>query len=80
VTKADPVWESRRHNSDVAAQATAGESVHAASPPKSSGRNGCNGHCPGHDTSEEAEMHTQRTRRRIAQEQRLTHYDELEAR
>ena len=25
-------------------------------------------------------MHTQRTRRRIAQEQRLTHYDELEAR
>ena len=26
VTKADPVWESRRHNSDVAAQATAGES------------------------------------------------------
>ena len=40
VTKADPVWESRRHNSDVAAQATAGESVHAASPLKSSGRNG----------------------------------------
>ncbi len=34
VTKADPVWESRRHNSDVAAQATAGESVHAASPLK----------------------------------------------
>src|SRR5919106_5615664 len=32
VTKADPVWESRRHNSDVAAQATARESVHAASP------------------------------------------------
>jgi hypothetical protein len=32
VTKADPVWESRRHNSDVAAQATASESVHAASP------------------------------------------------
>jgi hypothetical protein len=32
VTKADPVWESRRHNSDVAAQATAGEAVHAASP------------------------------------------------
>jgi hypothetical protein len=25
VTKADPVWESRRHNSDVAAQATARE-------------------------------------------------------
>jgi hypothetical protein len=40
VTKADPVWESRRHNSDLAAQATAGESVHAASPRKSSGRNG----------------------------------------
>ena len=33
VTNADPVWESRRHNSDVAAQATAGESVHAASAP-----------------------------------------------
>jgi len=30
VTKADPVWESRRHNSNVAAQATARESVHAA--------------------------------------------------
>jgi hypothetical protein len=44
VTKADPVWESRRHNSDVAAQATAGESVHAASPPKSSGRNGYDEH------------------------------------
>jgi len=41
---------------------------------------GYNGHCPGHDTSDEAEMHIQRTRRRIAQEQRLTHYDELEAR
>src|SRR6266498_2997315 len=39
VTKADPVWESRRHDSDVAAQATARESVHAASPLKSSGRN-----------------------------------------
>ena len=35
---------------------------------------------PGARHSEEAEMHTQRTRRRIAQEQRLTHYDELEAR
>src|SRR5580765_273003 len=51
VTKADPVWESRRHNSDVAAQATAGESVHAASPQKSSGRNGyneqhCHCNCP----------------------------------
>jgi hypothetical protein len=32
VTKADPVWESRRHNSDVAAQATARESFHATSP------------------------------------------------
>jgi predicted enzyme related to lactoylglutathione lyase len=32
VTKADPVWESRRHNSDIAAQATAGESLHSASP------------------------------------------------
>src|SRR5438874_4970126 len=32
VTKADPVWESRRHNSDVVAKATARESVHAASP------------------------------------------------
>src|SRR6266550_127419 len=39
VAKSDPVWESRRHNSDVAAQATARESVHAASPLKSSGRN-----------------------------------------
>jgi hypothetical protein len=36
VTKADPVWESRRHNADAAAQATARESVHAASPLKSS--------------------------------------------
>jgi hypothetical protein len=34
VTKANPVWESRRHNSDVAAQATARESVHAAPPLK----------------------------------------------
>jgi hypothetical protein len=32
VTKADPVWGSRRHNSDVAAEATTGESLHAASP------------------------------------------------
>jgi hypothetical protein len=31
VTDADPVWESRRHNSDVATQATAGESVHSYS-------------------------------------------------
>ena len=29
VTKADPVWASRRHDSDVAAQATAGDSIHA---------------------------------------------------
>ena len=32
VANADPVRESRRHNSDVAAQATAGEAVNAASP------------------------------------------------
>src|SRR6478752_7354404 len=32
VTEADPVWASRRHKSDVAAKATARESVHAASP------------------------------------------------
>jgi hypothetical protein len=32
VTKADPVWASRRHNPDVAAQATARESIHASSP------------------------------------------------
>jgi hypothetical protein len=37
MTKADPVWESRRLNSDVAAQATASESIHAAPPLKSSG-------------------------------------------
>src|SRR5436309_7170956 len=37
VTKADPVWPSRRHNPDIAAQATAHESVHAASPLRSSG-------------------------------------------
>src|SRR5882724_9745856 len=42
VTKADPVRTSRRHNSHVAAQATAGESVHAASPLRSRGRNGYN--------------------------------------
>src|SRR3546814_17242833 len=36
VTKADPVWKSRRHNPDVAAQAAAGESIHATSPPASS--------------------------------------------
>jgi hypothetical protein len=29
VTKADPVWQSRRHNSDVPAQATAGEAIGA---------------------------------------------------
>ena len=39
MTKADPVWGSRRHDSDIAAQATARESVHAASPLKSNGRN-----------------------------------------
>src|SRR5215831_9963048 len=39
VTKADPVGESRRHNSDVAAQATARESVRDESPLKPSGRN-----------------------------------------
>jgi hypothetical protein len=32
VTKADPKWASRRHKSDVAAQATARELVHAKSP------------------------------------------------
>jgi hypothetical protein len=37
VAKADTVWRAQRHNSDVAAQATGGESVHAAFPPKSSG-------------------------------------------
>jgi hypothetical protein len=42
VTKADPVWRPRRHNSDVAARAAAGESVHATAPVKSSGRNVCN--------------------------------------
>jgi len=45
VTNADPVWESRSHNSDVAAQATAGESVHAASPPMSGGRDGRDDRC-----------------------------------
>jgi hypothetical protein len=35
VTKANPVWTPRRHNSDIAAQATAGELVHAAPPLKS---------------------------------------------
>ena len=33
MTNADPVWLSRCRNSNVAAQATAGESVHAVSPP-----------------------------------------------
>ena len=46
VTKSDPVWESRRRDSDVAAQATAGEAVHAASPLRSSDQNGYNArHC-----------------------------------
>ena len=35
VTQADPVWASRRHYSDVAAQATASESVHAVWPVRS---------------------------------------------
>ena len=39
VTEADPIWESQRHNSDVAAKTTTRESVHAASPLRSSGRN-----------------------------------------
>lgn len=39
VTKADPVWQPRRRNSYVAAQAAAGESVHAAPPQRSSDRN-----------------------------------------
>jgi len=34
VAKADPVWASRRHDPDVAAQAATRESVHAASPLK----------------------------------------------
>jgi hypothetical protein len=38
VADADPVWASRRHNSNVATQATAGESVHAAPPLKQAGR------------------------------------------
>jgi hypothetical protein len=29
VTEADPVWASRRHDSDIAAQAAAGEALHA---------------------------------------------------
>jgi len=32
VAKADPIWESRRHDADAAAQATTRESIHAASP------------------------------------------------
>jgi hypothetical protein len=32
MTKADPVWASRRHDPDIAAQATARETVHAAPP------------------------------------------------
>jgi len=34
VTQADPVGAPRRHDADVAAQAAAGKSVHAASPLK----------------------------------------------
>tara|TARA_R100001244_G_scaffold64627_3_gene53463 strand:- start:7109 stop:7627 length:519 start_codon:yes stop_codon:yes gene_type:complete len=37
MTKTNPVWSSRRLNADVAAKATARESVHAASPLKSRG-------------------------------------------
>lgn len=33
VTKADPVWGAGRHKADLAAQATAGQSVHAMFPP-----------------------------------------------
>jgi len=32
VTNADPVWDTRRHNSDVAALTTAGKTAHVASP------------------------------------------------
>ncbi len=47
VAKPDPVWASQRHNPDVAAQATAGKSVNAASPPKSGGHTVKNGQsCP----------------------------------
>src|SRR5258706_11815268 len=48
VTNADPVRKSRRHNPDIAAHTTAREPVHAASPLKSSSRNGYNerhSHC-----------------------------------
>ena len=44
VTKADPVWESRRHNWDVAAQATARESINVEPPRISHGfQNPCDG-------------------------------------
>jgi hypothetical protein len=34
VTKTHPVWEARRHNSDVTAQTTARESLHVTFPVK----------------------------------------------
>src|SRR5262245_21446851 len=40
VTNADPVGEPRRLHSDVAAQATASESIHVAPPLQSSGQHG----------------------------------------
>jgi hypothetical protein len=33
MTNADPVWAALRRKSDIAAQAAAGETIHAASPP-----------------------------------------------
>lgn len=42
VAEADPVWSPRCHKPDTAAQATAGESVHAAPPPRSACRIGRN--------------------------------------
>jgi hypothetical protein len=38
VTDADPIWHSRSRNSNAAAEASSGKSVHAASPSKSDGR------------------------------------------
>jgi hypothetical protein len=52
VTKADPVWASRRHKPNVAAQAAAGESVHAASSPRSSRQNVY--YNPGHASMKDA--------------------------
>ncbi|MFZ5619082.1 MAG: hypothetical protein ACOZAA_17350 [Pseudomonadota bacterium] len=42
VAKADTVWASGRRNSNVAAEAAAGESIHTAFPPKPSTLNGGN--------------------------------------